>query len=177
MKFLRIPIMFALTVVALLLAQGCKSTLPGNDPVLVDGERSMQVSFGTLDALLKAEYDNRVALKTVNVDAKHIADQLRSRGPAALTSLCDALMAYTGSPKGSDTSNLQTWLSTVESLARDAPTIFAAKRPMASLSAGDISSILQVLLQLGQAIPDIIGSANNQTQLVMTDLAAFKNRM
>lgn len=99
---------------------GCAPVDAGADPLVVNAERSIQMSFETVDAFLKFDHANRDTLKVTAPDVHAFAEKTRIVAPALFNEAWAALSAYKAvqTPASGDT--LDDALSKVESIARTA---------------------------------------------------------
>jgi hypothetical protein len=85
--------MFLLALPAMLVF-GCASILPGNDPIVVNAERTTEIALVTFDTFLKFEYDNKEMLLKVDPGIHKFAEQLRVKAPQWLESARFMTKAY-----------------------------------------------------------------------------------
>lgn len=104
-KLLSLPLCFILA--------GCATILPGNDPVVVNAERTANLASDTFDTFLKIEYDNRAALETVSPEIHKYAESLRAHAPTWLASLRSLTKAYKFNRTAENKASLQTAVAVV----------------------------------------------------------------
>lgn len=86
-----------LIFLSLMICTGCGTIgriLPGNDPIVVNGERTIKIAFETFDTFLKLEYDNRENLKKISPEIFNVAEKIRYQGPRWLDTAKTTLRAY-----------------------------------------------------------------------------------
>jgi hypothetical protein len=72
----------------------CASIAPGADKLLVDAERAQSIGFDTIDGFLKLESQNRAEFSKLVPGVTAVADQIRTKAPAAFHALDSAIDAY-----------------------------------------------------------------------------------
>lgn len=98
-----------LPLMAAVLGAGCSSIAPGNDPVVVNAERTTRLALETFDLFVKWEYDNRAVLAKVP-EIRQAADQIRRDGPSWLSSARVLTRAYKDSRTAENKADLETAL-------------------------------------------------------------------
>lgn len=73
---------------------GCKSIGIGQDPIVVNAERTLSIALTTFDVFLKYEYDNRAALEQISPDIKKFADVIRRNGKNWIETANNLKIAY-----------------------------------------------------------------------------------
>lgn len=99
---------------------GCAPVDAGADPLVVNAERSIQMSFETVDAFLQFDHANRDVLKQTAPDVHAFAEKTRVAAPAIFNEAWAALAAYKATQTPTTGDKLDDALTTVESLARHA---------------------------------------------------------
>lgn len=106
--------------VAVVTFTGCASVLPGNDPLVVNAERTASTSFDLIKGFLQYEKDNRALLWRTDQGIKAVADKLRDKAPQSIETLRNATKAYKKAKTPQNKAALSTWLAVVNSLLADA---------------------------------------------------------
>lgn len=119
------PALTLWTMVALMwvaIGAGClgqqAQVAPGNDPLVVNAERTIQIAFETVDAFLAAEHDNRAAIARDLPTVHATAEQLRRDAPAAFAEAREAVRLYKASRTAEVGDAMDAKLARVQSLAR-----------------------------------------------------------
>src|SRR5688572_9560710 len=73
---------------------GCSSILPGNDPVVVNAERTTAIALDTFDTFLKFEYENKESLEKISKDIHKVAETIRKNGKDWLVSARTLTVSY-----------------------------------------------------------------------------------
>jgi hypothetical protein len=84
-------IMMALFIVAL---AACATVAPGNDPVLVNAERNLNVAVKSLDALFKTDYQNWQVIDPAIPGWKGAVNALRVAAPPVIDAADGSIKAY-----------------------------------------------------------------------------------
>jgi len=84
-------IMMALFIVAL---AACATVAPGNDPVLVNAERNLNVAVKSLDALFKTDYQNWQVIDPAIPGWKAAVNALRITAPPVIDAADASIKAY-----------------------------------------------------------------------------------
>jgi hypothetical protein len=84
--------MAALLVAVLFTA--CATVAPGNDPVLVNAERNLNVAVKSLDALFKTDYQNWQVIDPVIPGWKAAVNALRVAAPPVIDAADASIKAY-----------------------------------------------------------------------------------
>lgn len=108
---------------------GCVAVQEGSDPFVVNAERFQQAAVDTVDSFLLFERENRGALLALNPEIKKAADDLRVQFPPALQSSKDVLRAYKANRTEANRASVETVLSVLEQLRREAVKWFNATQP------------------------------------------------
>ena len=111
----------ALPLTILLLASGCSSVEPGNDPLVVNAERTTELAVDTFDLFLRWEYDNRATLATVP-QIRRSADRIRAEGQSWLTTTRTLTTAYKANRSPENKANLETALTVLRAALAEART-------------------------------------------------------
>lgn len=98
----------AIVVLAALLYAGCAGIEPGNDPVVVQAERTTVMAVDVFDGFLKWEYDNRAALSALP-EIKQAADRIRAQSPAWLQTARQVTKAYKVNRTEENKATVLTW--------------------------------------------------------------------
>lgn len=104
----------AFVLVALYLAVGCASILPGNDPVVVNAERVTAAAADTFDAAFHVEYANHALLKQSSPATVAYVNYVRTNAPTWLTTARALTTAYKQNRSASNKANLETALATLQ---------------------------------------------------------------
>lgn len=99
---------------------GCAPIDAGADPLIVNAERSIQMSFETVDAFLQFDHANREAIKQTAPDVHRFAEATRQSAPALFQTAWAALADYKSAQTPGTGDRLDDALTKVESLARTA---------------------------------------------------------
>lgn len=96
-----------------LILASCATLLPGNDPVVVNAERTANLASDTFDTFLKIEYDNHTALESVSPEIGKYAESLRVHAPTWLATLRALTKAYKFNRTVENKASLQTAVAVV----------------------------------------------------------------
>lgn len=96
---------------------GCAQIAPGNDPVVVNAERTAKIAFNTVDGFLEWEYANRAVVPQQVTKA---ADTLRNDFPPAYATLRNLTRAYKQNRTAENKANLTTTLRVVQTMLDEA---------------------------------------------------------
>jgi len=100
----------------LAILNACASVAPGNDPVLVNAQRTARTAHTSFDFLFKIERDND-ALVRQNIPAVHTAvNELRRKAPKAEADLWSAIETYRTNRTADNKANLNTYLAVIQNL-------------------------------------------------------------
>lgn len=121
------PIIAAFLGVALGVS-GCAKILPGNDPALVNAERTTVLAVDVFDTFLKWEYENRQTL-SVQPEVKKAADLIRVKGPDWLATARSMTEAYRTGRTPENKANLETAVAILRTGIREAQKYLAAGAP------------------------------------------------
>lgn len=89
----------------------CVSIHPGNDPVVVNAERTTALATDTFDTLVHIEYTNRAYLLTIDPQIKVYADKVRKNSPTWLKSARIMTESYKQHRDSQHKANLNTALA------------------------------------------------------------------
>jgi len=92
MRRQRVPVFAVLAAVVLITA--CPYIKPGEDPVLVNSERSLAVATDSIDALFKVDYQYGPVIDAKVPGWKGAVNELRLRAPSILEAANAAVKAY-----------------------------------------------------------------------------------
>jgi ABC-type amino acid transport substrate-binding protein len=81
-------------LLAAVLFTACATVAPGNDPVLVNAERSLKATVGTLDTLFKTDYQNWQVIDPVIPQWKDAVNALRVAAPPVIDAANGSIKAY-----------------------------------------------------------------------------------
>jgi hypothetical protein len=114
------PLLTLILSAVVLLVAGCPSNPvePGHSPLVVNAERTVEVSFEAVTAFLSAENDNRVLVARDFPAIHAFAEQTRRDGPKAFAEANAAVRAYKVSRTTGDGDVMNAKLARVQSLAR-----------------------------------------------------------
>lgn len=101
-------------------AGGCASILPGNDPVVVNSERTTAIAFDAVDGFLKFDDQNREVLRERVPAVHNLAESLRTSAPEKFRDARRLLKIYESTSDTADGQAAQDAVATVEELARQA---------------------------------------------------------
>lgn len=82
-----------LPVALLALLVSC-ATQPGNDPVVVNAEKTTALAYDTMESFKTYEYNNRATLETLNPQIEHYANIVRRNEKKWLQTARDETTAY-----------------------------------------------------------------------------------
>lgn len=106
-------------IVALLLMAGCAGLLPGNDPVVVNAERTTQLALDTFNVIEKLEFDTYAALKQTDaataIKVRTFVNILRAKSPQWLASARTLTKAYKENRTAENKANLDTAIAVLTS--------------------------------------------------------------
>lgn len=89
------PQMKYLTIyAAALVALASCAVLPGNDPVVVNAEKTTAIAYDTMEAFKTYEYNNRATLEQLNPQIEHYANVIRRNEKQWLQTARDETTAY-----------------------------------------------------------------------------------
>lgn len=92
----------------------CASIQPGNDPVVVNAERTTQVAMTSFDSFLKYERSNEAALKSMNPGIHQYANTIRDNGQKWLRTARAMTQAYKYNRNAENKANLQTAIAVLQ---------------------------------------------------------------
>lgn len=119
-----------IALLMILMASGCVS--PGNDPVVVNAERTTQLAADVFDTFLLWERENREALRSIP-EIKKSADFIRARGVTWLETARSMTKAYKHSRTPENRANLDTALAVLRQAVTEVRTYMAQGPPSASI--------------------------------------------
>jgi hypothetical protein len=99
-------------------AAGCAGIAPGEDPVLVNAERTVAAAYQGCDAFLQAEHANRDKVRKDYPAIHAAAERLRRDGPALFREARAITKAYKASPDPDTTEALNAKVEAVQAWAR-----------------------------------------------------------
>jgi hypothetical protein len=102
-----------------LLLVGCGSIQPGNDPVVVNAERTTQLAVDVFDTFLQWEYSNRQAL-SATPEVRQSADFIRAKGQDWLVTARSMTQAYKQNRTPENKANLETAMAVLRSAIGEA---------------------------------------------------------
>jgi hypothetical protein len=117
-KASRLALATAMVPLSLVLV-GCSAIQPGNDPVVVNAERTTQLAVDVFDTFLKWEYDNRQAL-SVTPEIRKSADFIRGKGQDWLTTARSMTKAYKANRTPENKANLDTAMAVLRMAVTEA---------------------------------------------------------
>ena len=117
-KASRLALATALVPLSLVLV-GCSAIQPGNDPVVVNAERTTQLAVDVFDTFLKWEYDNRQAL-SVTPEVRKTADFIRGKGQDWLVTARSMTKAYKQNRTPENQANLDTAMAVLRMAVTEA---------------------------------------------------------
>jgi len=109
MKFLPV---YTATLCALIM--GCAGIQPGNDPVVVNAERTTAVARDSFDSFLQYEYNNKTTLQNLNPNIHKFANKIRKNGVEWLQSARSMTQAYKYNRNDQNKANLQTAVAVLQ---------------------------------------------------------------
>ncbi len=109
MKFLPIY-----TAALCALSMGCAGIQPGNDPVVVNAERTTTVAVTSFDSFLKYERSNDAELRSVNPQIHKFANKIRDNGQHWLQTARSTTQAYKNNRTPENKANLQTAIAVLQ---------------------------------------------------------------
>jgi hypothetical protein len=117
----------------LLLATGCASTEPGQDPLVVHAERTTAIALDVMDAFLRIEHEHRALLDQAVPEIHRFAERLRRDGPQYLATARAATRAYKHSRSPENQFTLQTALAVLQTALTEAQRYIALieRQPLA----------------------------------------------
>ncbi len=107
----------------------CSGILPGNDPVVVNAERSTQLALDTFNTIEKLEFDTYSALKQADpataTKVRTFVNVLRAKSPQWLSSARTLTMAYKENRTAENKASLETAIAVLTSATSTANTYIA----------------------------------------------------
>lgn len=107
---------------------GCK-LLPGQDPVVVNAERTTAIALDTFDAFLKFEYEKKEELAKISPDIHKVAENIRKNGKNWLMTARELTKAYKQNRSAENKFNLMTALAVLQSAMSESQKYIAAIKP------------------------------------------------
>ena len=101
-------------LVALILLSSCAGITSGNDPVVVNAERTTQVALDTFDSFVKYEYNNKATLQKLNPNIHKYANTVRKNGAQWLASARAFTQAYKYNRTADKKANLETAIAVLQ---------------------------------------------------------------
>ncbi|MCL4179167.1 MAG: hypothetical protein KJ072_15675 [Verrucomicrobia bacterium] len=117
-KASRLALATAIVPLSLVLV-GCSAIQPGNDPVVVNAERTTQLAVDVFDTFLKWEYDHRQSL-SVTPEIRKAADFIRAKGQDWLTTARSMTKAYKANRTPENKANLDTAMAVLRMAVTEA---------------------------------------------------------
>ena len=96
---------------AVLLLNGCAGIRPGNDPFVVNAEKSTTVAVEAVNTFLKFEYDNQALVKSKAPVIHNYAYYLRANAPLLISDATTLITTYKNNRTPANKANLQTALA------------------------------------------------------------------
>ena len=93
MRHMKAGIVMAALLAAVLFT-ACATVQPGNDPVLVNAERNLNVAVKSIDALFKTDYQNWQLIEPVVPGWKAAVNALRITAPPVIDAANASIKAY-----------------------------------------------------------------------------------
>ena len=93
MRHMKAGIVMAALLAAVLFT-ACATVQPGNDPVLVNAERNLNVAVKSIDALFKTDYQNWQVIEPVVPGWKAAVNALRITAPPVIDAADGSIKAY-----------------------------------------------------------------------------------
>ena len=104
---MKMKLKFSPLILAVLI-YGCAGTTTGNDPVVVDAEKSQSIALETINTFLKLEYDNRAVVKQSLPQVHTYANYVRVHSPQWIATARSMTNAYKSNRNDQNKANLQT---------------------------------------------------------------------
>ena len=101
----------------MLVVQACQ-TLPGNDPVVVNAEKTTNEAYIAMENFKQYEYNNRATLEKLNPQIEHYANVIRRNEKQWLQSARSATMAYKNNRDATNKANLDTAIKVLQEAIR-----------------------------------------------------------
>jgi hypothetical protein len=114
-----------------LLGTGCSSIAPGNDPLVVNAERTTTLAVDTFDLFVKWEYDNRTVLSKVP-QIRKAADRIRTQAPTWLSTARNLTKAYKANRTLENKANLETAITVLRTALAEARVYLESGMEMAA---------------------------------------------
>src|SRR5438552_3831505 len=102
-----------LILAVLIYGCGTTGTTTGNDPVVVDAEKSTSVALESINAFLKLEYDNQAVIKQRLPQVHTYANFVRVHSPQWIAAARSMTNAYKSNRTAENKANLGTALATL----------------------------------------------------------------
>jgi len=120
--------LLAAGLLAIAAAPGCAKVQPGNDPVLVNAERTTVLAVDVFDTFTLWEFNNRLAL-AIAPDIRKTADLVRLKAPSWLRTARSMTEAYRTNRTPENKANLETAIELLRTGIREAQRYLAAGVP------------------------------------------------
>lgn len=114
-----VPAIAAAALLALGLGAGCSAIAPGNDPAVVNAERTTAAALEAFDTFLLWEFQNRDTLAQVPKIRK-AADHIRANGQAWLATARTLTKAYKNNRTPENKANLATAVEVLKAATKEA---------------------------------------------------------
>jgi len=114
---------------ALFLLAGCAGIQPGNDPVVVNAERTTATALEAFDGFLRWEYEHRAALAALPY-VRICADKIRAEGVQWLQSARTLTQIYKGERSTENLTRLQRALGLLSAAVAEAEKYMATANPL-----------------------------------------------
>jgi hypothetical protein len=108
------------------LASGC-AILKGQDPIVVNAERTTAIALDVFDTFLHYEYDNREALAKISPDIHKVAETIRRHGKEWLITARNLTKAYKENRSDQNKFQLVTAISVLQSAMSESTKYLAVK--------------------------------------------------
>jgi hypothetical protein len=101
-------------ILALLIFSGCASILPGNDPTLVNAERTTALAYTSFDSFFALERNQDAFVKANLPQVHKFANDLRRNAPHYLSSARQATEAYRLNRSAENKATLDTLIAVLQ---------------------------------------------------------------
>jgi hypothetical protein len=109
------PVLAAFLILAAFSGQGgCSGILPGNDPVVVDAEKTTRIAVETFNTFFKLEFDNRALVLEKAPKIHEYANYARLHSPQWIASARALTITYKTNRTSENKANLQTALKVLQ---------------------------------------------------------------
>lgn len=92
---------------------GCAST-NGGDSVLINAEKTAEMSLSVMDGFVTIEQDNRAFLNTVSPKIEEASHKIQNEGMKAWDGLRQATATYKANRTEENKANVNTWIATLK---------------------------------------------------------------